>query len=118
MDDFIVNVVAGFIVLVVILVIIFAFWGIRFSQVGQGEHSGFITAVDQRGYVFRNYDVYFKTDNSSSQEDEYCINRNNIGLIEKAKKANKLRKQVTLHYEGVRGIGLGLCMGSEITAIE
>ena len=102
----------------VIVIIFFAMWGIRFSQVGEGEHSGFITAVDQRGYFFRNYDVYFKTDNSSSQEDLYCINRSNTKLIDQVKEANKNREQVTIQYHGVRGLGLSLCKGTEIDSVE
>lgn len=91
---------------------------IHFSQMGNGEHSGFITAIDQRGYIFRNYDVYFKTDNSSSQEDIYCINRNNPDLIKRAQEVNKTREQVTITYHGVRGIGLGLCGWGEIDSIN
>lgn len=116
---------ATLIELVVIVVIFFMFTitlaiplFIRISQIGEGEHNGYITAVDQRGYIFKNYDVYFKTDNSSSQEDIYCINRSNLELIDKAKEANKERKQVILHYKGVRGFGLGLCEGTEIQDIE
>lgn len=111
--------IMGCVGLVVLLVILFLlFVPFKFSTLGVGEHSGFITAVDQRGIIFRNYDIYFKTDNSSSQEDEYCINRNNTALIEEVKAANKARKQVTIHYEGVRGIGWGLCNGAEIKSIE
>ena len=118
MSDFIAAVAAFLILLVIGVVIIGGLGGIRFSDVGLGEHSGFITAVDQRGYIFRNYDVYFKTDNSSSQEDRYCINRANTALIEEAKQANRAREQVVITYKGVRGFGWGLCSNSEISAIE
>jgi len=101
-----------------IIVVILVLGGVRLSSIGQGEHSGFITAVDQNGYIFKNYDVYFKTDNSSSQEDMYCINRSNVALIEQAKEANKARKEVVITYHGVRGLGVGLCFGSEIEGIE
>lgn len=106
-----------FFILCLIGVIFFSLFG-KFSSLGKGEHSGFITAVDQRGYIFRNYEIYFKTDNSSSQEDIYCIHRNDAVLIEKAKEANQARKQVTVHYKGVRGIGLGLCDNAQITDIK
>jgi hypothetical protein len=102
----------------VVGLILFLVAGIHLSSIGEGEHSGYITAIDQNGYIFRNYDVYFKTDNSSSQEDMYCINRDNRGLIEKAKEANKSRKQVTIRYHGVRAFGLDLCKDVEIDNIE
>jgi hypothetical protein len=91
---------------------------IHFSSIGVGEHNGYITAIDQNGYIFRNYDIYFKTDNSSSQEDKYCINRNNLDLIKKANEVNKARKQVVIQYEGVRGLGWDLCSYSEIKNIQ
>ena len=118
MIDFVANLIAGFIIFMIILAICFACWGIRLSQVGEGEHSGYITAVDQRGYIFRNYDVFFKTDNSSSQEDTYCVDRNDKELVKQAQEANKTRKQVTVHYHGVRGIGFDLCYGSQIDSID
>lgn len=101
------------IVLVIPLVFI-----IKFSVLGKGEHSGYITAIDQDGYIFKNYTVYFKTDNSSSQEDAYCIRREQTKLIEKAKEVNRKRKLVLIHYQGVRGIGLGQCHETEIKSIE
>ena len=117
-EENVVTVLIVTILAAVVISIIVALMGIHFSDLGQGEHSGYITAIDQRGYIFRNYEVYFKTDNSSSQEDMYCINRNNFKLIEKAKKANTSRKQVTITYHGVRGWGFDLCHTTEIDSIK
>jgi hypothetical protein len=39
---------------------------IRYSTTRAGEHTGFVTAVEQEGLLFPNYQVYFKTDKSSS----------------------------------------------------
>lgn len=105
-------------VMVVFGFIVYILGGIHLSQLGVGEHSGYITAIDQRGYIWRNYDVYFKTDNSSSQEDLYCIFRDDKGLIEKATEANQARKQVTITYKGVRAFGWGLCGTTQITGIK
>jgi len=104
------------IVLTVVLVILLPF--VRISSTGVGEHVGYVTAVEQKGYFFRNYRVYFKTDNQSSQEDEYCVNRNNTNLIDKLKKANTTRGLVTITYEGVRGFGIDLCLGEEIQNVK
>lgn len=91
---------------------------VRFSTTGEGEHVGYITAVDQDGIFFKNYVVYFKTDTRSSQEDKYCINRANESVISKAKAANVDQKRVVLKYHGVRGFGLAICNGEEIDNIK
>lgn len=92
--------------------------GIKFSGTGNGSHTGYITAVESSGYIFRNYVVYVKTDLSSSQEDKYCVHRDNSSLADTLKKAAKLKVKITVNYHGVRGIGFGLCDGEQIDTIE
>lgn len=36
---------------------------IHLSSLGAGKHTGFITAVEQEGYIFPNYRVYVKPEN-------------------------------------------------------
>ena len=109
-------VIAGMIIVYILFVI--GIMGIRLSSTGIGEYRGYITAVDQTGLIYQNYKVYFKTDNSSSQEDVYCINRANLALIEKAKAVNKARQLITVTYKGIRGYGWDLCRGEELQTIE
>ena len=90
---------------------------IRLSQITTGSHTGYITAVDKRGYIFPNYEVFFKTDNQSSQEDSYCVDRRNTELGDKLTKLKDERKLVTIRYKGVRGFGIDLCDGTEITDV-
>ena len=118
MDD---NVTMGCLGLLIIAAVIGLFVilpAVHFSSMGSGQHTGQITAVDERGYVFRNYDVYFKTDTSSSQEDSYCIHRDDVALIDQAKKLSKSRQEVTITYKGVRGFGWDLCHAGQIVSIE
>lgn len=84
------------------------------NTVGEGMHTGYVTAVDKKGIVIKNYRVYFKTDLSSSQEDMYCIPRDNILLANSAMESQKEREQVTIRYKGNIGFGIGLCEQSEI----
>lgn len=91
---------------------------IRFQQIGRGEHTGYVTAVDQRGYIFKNYEVYFKTDTSSSQEDVYCVSRFMPELADELRLAGSRHERVTIRYQGVRGIGLGLCHTTQINMME
>ena len=108
----------GCITIVIMIFLVPMLFLFRFSSMGNGEHNGYITALDQRGFIFRNYEVYFKTDNSSSQEDTYCIHRDDTEIIEKARQANRERKQVIITYHGVRGVGFGLCNTGQIDKIE
>lgn len=83
-----------------------------------GSHSGYVTAVDQSGLVFHNYDVYFKTDLSSSQEDLYCVNRSNQQLADQLRNYVLTGEKVTISYSGNRAIGLGLCSLEEIREVN
>lgn len=42
-------------------------------ETGRGEHTGYITAVERHGLIFKTNTVYLKTDTQSSQEDAYCV---------------------------------------------
>lgn len=112
--EFLLTVIA---ILVVSLVLAIA-PAIHLSSLGAGKHTGFITAVEQEGYIFPNYRVYVKTDNSSSQEDTYCLNRDKADLATRAKEFSKTRQLVSISFQGVRGFGYGLCGSPEITDIN
>lgn len=42
-------------------------------ETARGEHTGYITAVERTGLIFKTNRVYLKTDTQSSQEDSYCV---------------------------------------------
>lgn len=90
---------------------------VHLSSSRSGTHTGYITAIEQEGYFFPNYRVYVKTDNSSSQEDKYCMDRSKTDLANKIKEWSQKRKLVSVSYEGVRGFGLGLCEDIQITNV-
>lgn len=90
---------------------------IHVSSLREGKHTGYVTAIEQKGYLFPNYKVYFKTDNSSSQEDDYCVNRENKKLAELLKTASAKRQLVTISFDGVRGFGFDLCHTTEIKSV-
>lgn len=61
----------GLIVIITIfLVAIFS--GIHF-ETGQGKHTGYVTAVQKQGIIFKTGRAYVKTETESSQEDIYCV---------------------------------------------
>lgn len=90
---------------------------VHLSSTGPGSHTGYVTAVEQEGFFFKNYRVYVKTDNSSSQEDIYCLDRSRQDLVQAAREASKKRELVTVDFAGVRGVGWGLCDDMQITGI-
>lgn len=48
------------------------FGGLHYETV-RGEHTGFVTAVQRSGVIFKTGSAYLKTDTQSSQEDDYCV---------------------------------------------
>jgi len=110
----------AFISVVGVMMLIAGFLAFTFTwnTTREGQHTGYVTAVEQDGLIFHNYRVYFKTDNSSSQEDVYCVNRDNKELAQKIKEANKSRKLVEIEFDGVRGFGLALCQDDEIQSVN
>jgi len=107
----------GIVILGTLVGFIYVVCSIRLSGLRPSTHTGYITAVDQRGFWVRNYEVYFKTDNSSSQEDVYCIHQADTELAEQARELSRSRHLVTIEYEGVRGFGWDLCRYSQIKNI-
>lgn len=79
---------------VVALVWLFAFNGI---QTGSGQHTGYVTATECGGIVFKTCEVYFKTDTQSTQEDVYCVSDKE--LIEELNSYASSKERVTLHYK-------------------
>jgi hypothetical protein len=76
---------------------------------GSGKHTGYITAVEKTGVIYKTYTVYVKTDAQSSQEDKYCvIDPQLVGtLLEKS----KARSLVTISYQSYLIAGLTNCSG-------
>lgn len=104
--------------MIAILVAFILFPAVHFSSLGDGTHTGYITAVEQEGYIYQNYRVYVKTDNSSSQEDVYCMKEDKKDLAEKLGEARDNRTLTEVHYSGVRGFGYDLCASYEVTGIN
>lgn len=118
MYKFIVYIIVSIFCLLLFITGFLSVTALHYSTTRESKHTGFITAVEQKGFIFPNYTIYFKTDNSSSQEDQYCLFRNKKDLVQKAKEYNQKRQLVTLTYNGVRAIGVGICNGEEVTNLQ
>lgn len=68
----------GFIIAIVLVVVVvtgishLVLYGWH-HEIARGEHTGYVTAVVDRGIFFKTMRVYVKTDTQSSQEDSYCV---------------------------------------------
>lgn len=92
-------------------------------ETGYGAHTGYITAVEQESILGRNYFVWVKTDLASSQEDLYCVRRDDAGLAEDLRGLSVSRERVTVSYQSVlAGATWGLfndfaCVGDIIDGV-
>lgn len=71
-------------------------FGIYIPIVRDGEHTGYVTAT-QADY-WGNYNVFLKTELESSQEDRYCVRKDDIELVSQLKNVQTSRERVTLKY--------------------
>ncbi len=83
---------------------------------GSGEQTGYIEAVQQEGFVWKNYHIFIKSSTDASQADKYCVHRNETKLIEGLKNASKTNKRITIEYNSMWYIlsNLGRCGGDTI----
>lgn len=76
-------------------------------ETNNGEHTGYITAVEKSGVVFKTYTVYVKTDTQSSQEDMYCVIDDRI--IPELKEKSAKKEQVTVVFMDYFSAGVSNC---------
>ena len=84
------------------------FTGINVEN-NQGQYKGYITSIEKNGAIFKGYNVFLKSDLTSSNEDRACINKNDTKLIEDLKIAQENKQNVTLEYRGVWQFAVGEC---------
>jgi hypothetical protein len=110
----------GIVVFIALLLLIPCFLSIRMTSTVEGKHTGFVTAVQQTGIIWKNYRVYVKTDNQSSQEDIYCLPIEKKELADKLVEASETRKLITVKYNGYWFItqSFNRCNGDEIYEFE
>lgn len=88
---FILILIIGFIVF-----LCFAIFGLHIITTESGSHTGYVTAIETNGLIFKTDSVYFKTNAESTQEDRYCIL--NQTLKSKLEQYQKERKLVTIKF--------------------
>lgn len=78
-DAYIIIATIGAIFLLFIIIIgILSITGLHIIITDNGRHTGYVTAIETNGWIFKTHSVYFKTDTAQSQEDRYCVIDENL----------------------------------------
>src|ERR1700692_2816547 len=78
-------------------------------ETGDGEHTGYISAVERTGIFFKTFRVYLKTDPQSSQEDSYCVVDPKV--YSQLEQLSEQKVQVTVSYLSWLVSGIKNCGG-------
>ena len=108
-DDFV-----GFAIIAILIVIILglialftvSLTGLHY-QTGQGEHTGFVTAVEKEGVIWKTGTAYFKTDVSSSQEDKYCVIDDSV--YARLEQASQHKEKITIQHKSYFATSVNEC---------
>lgn len=109
----------GGIALIMFLCAIFIYlliFGVQIKTTENGKHTGYITAIETSGIIFKTNSVYFKTETESSQEDVYCVIDNKVK--EELSKLQVEKKRVNIIYENYIWNGLKKCDFGDIAIIK
>lgn len=110
-------IVFGAICLIVFSVIsFFSIVGLHIVTTENGKHTGYVTAIETNGWIFKTDSVYFKTETESSQEDRYCIIDEEVK--NKLEQYQKERKRVTIKFYDWMYRGIKNCKSDDIAIIS
>lgn len=90
--------------------------GIHIKTTEGGKHTGYVTAIETNGIIFKTHSAYFKSELESSQEDRYCIIDSKIK--EELAKLSKEKTRVTIYYYDYLAPGLNYCKFDDIGIID
>ena len=95
--------------------------GIHIETTSNGTHTGYVTAIETNGIVFKTTSVYFKTDTMSSQEDRYCLIDLQSDLLNRLKQSEESKEKITITFKDYLVTSLSECKRSDngiITGIQ
>jgi hypothetical protein len=79
-----------------VLAIIFFVCTANFHIPNSGQHTGYVTSVEQSGIIWKTWTAYIKTDPQSSQEDTYCVTDSKT--VTALQSAETEKSSVTVNY--------------------
>lgn len=77
----------------------------------EGSHTGFITAVEKNGVIWKTGRAYVKTDTQSSQEDQYCVRDQRV--YDELVKAQTSKEKVTVKFNAPLIVAKWDCGGED-----
>lgn len=83
---------------------------------GSGEHTGYITAVEKSGIIWKTGRAYIKTDVSSSQEDAYCVV--DSAVYSRLEELARNQSKVTVRYQEWLIQGFTVCNSEQAVITE
>lgn len=107
----------GFVVLALLAFIVLNLVGIHINT-GTGQHTGYVTTIEQEGVFFKTWTAYVKTDTTSSQEDAYCVIDPNV--VAQLTADVDAQAHVTVHYFSWLSAGIANCSyeGAIISSVD
>lgn len=99
---------------VIFFVVVLPFIGIHY-QTGKGQHTGYITAVEKSGVIWKTGRAYIKTDLSSSQEDQYCVIDDSV--YSRLEEASRNKEKLTIEHLSYLSAGITNCAGEDAVII-
>lgn len=110
-------------VIITIAIVLGIIWGFAHLTIngwhidtGKGQHTGYVTAIEQSGLWWKPWSAYVKTDLSSSQEDKYCVVADNA-LILRLQEAAAKKEPVKVLYREYFVFGVANCNNGTIAQI-
>lgn len=82
-----------------LFVLVFCGWSVFYSimEPTNGSHTGYITAVEKSGVIWKTGRAYVKTDTQSSQEDQYCVRDQKV--YDELVKAQTNKEKVIIKFD-------------------
>lgn len=93
----IMGMVVGLIFLFLLSLIPLALLVDHLGSTSNGQHTGYVTAVEKNGLIWKTWTAYIKTDPQSSQEDKYCVTDESV--VAELKKASQTRELITVNFD-------------------
>jgi len=103
--------VIGFLIIAVIIL----FCTANLHIPNSGQHTGYVSSVEQSGLFWKTWTAYIKTDPQSSQEDTYCVT--DPSVVSELQSAATERSSVTVYYSVPLLTGKWQC-GNEQSIIQ
>jgi len=79
-----------------IIAVIVLFFTANLHVPNSGQHTGYVSSVEQSGIIWKTWTAYIKTDPQSSQEDTYCVTDPNT--VTALQSAETEKSSVTVNY--------------------